>query len=60
MKITLQTFFIFTFFTLISGCATPPPDIDEKEFSDMPWNTPKQWEGSRQVPGIGGLPGRGI
>lgn len=38
---------------LLCGCATPEdPYHDEKEYSDMPWNTPQQWEGSRQIPGM--------
>ncbi len=37
----------------LCGCATPADDYrDEKEYSDMPWNTPQQWEGSRQIPGM--------
>jgi len=37
----------------LCGCATPDDDYrDEKEYSDMPWNTPQQWEGSRQIPGM--------
>ena len=40
------------------GCATIPADYEDAEFSDMPWNTPKEWEGSRQIPGLSG-PGRG-
>ena len=43
---------------LLCGCATPEdPYHDEKEYSDMPWNTPQQWEGSRQIPGMGGAGG---
>ena len=38
------------------GCATDDGYHDEKEYSDMPWNTPQQWEGSRQIPGMS--PGR--
>jgi starvation-inducible outer membrane lipoprotein len=38
---------------VLCGCATPPNDYhDEKEYSDMPWNTPQQWEGSRSIPGM--------
>ena len=39
---------------LLSGCATPVNEEGvEKEYSDMPWNTPAQWEGSRSIPGMG-------
>ncbi len=41
----------------ISGCASNDSIQDEKEFSDMPWNTPQQWEGSKQMPGMGGFGG---
>ena len=47
------------FINLISGCASSSYIKDEKEFSDMPWNTPQQWEGTKQMPGgLGGM-GRG-
>ncbi len=37
----------------LCGCATTDNGYrDEKEYSDMPWNTPQQWEGSRQIPGM--------
>ena len=36
----------------LCGCATTDDYHDEKEYSDMPWNTPQQWEGSRQIPGM--------
>ncbi|MDF7823161.1 hypothetical protein P4B35_03995 [Pontiellaceae bacterium B12227] len=40
---------------LLAGCATPDDEYnDEQEYSNMPWNTPQQWEGSRSVPGLGG------
>ena len=48
-------YFIIILFILLSGCASNDLIQDEKEFSDMPWNTPQQWEGQRQMPGIGGL-----
>jgi len=39
----------------LSGCATPENEYqDEQEYSNMPWNTPQQWEGSRSIPGLGG------
>jgi len=34
---------------LLSGCQTPPVD-DE---SQMPWNTPQDWESSPMMPGYG-------
>jgi len=40
----------------LCGCATNDGYHDEKEYSDMPWNTPQSWEGSRQIPGMS--PGR--
>lgn len=44
---------------LLAGCATSDDDfIDEQEYSNMPWNTPQQWEGSPSVPGLSG-PGGG-
>lgn len=37
----------------LSGCATPEDQYnDEQEYSNMPWNTPQQWEGSRSIPGL--------
>jgi uncharacterized lipoprotein YajG len=40
---------------MIGGCATNDDAyIDEQEYSNMPWNTPQQWEGSRSVPGLSG------
>jgi len=36
----------------LGGCASDRTYRDEKEYSDMPWNTPQQWEGSRQLPGM--------
>ena len=36
-----------------AGCASNDGDFhDEQEYSDMPWNTPQQWEGSPSVPGL--------
>ena len=60
MKLLIHTFIITVFFTLLIGCASVATYEDDQEFSDMPLNTPKSWEGSRQIPGIGGLPGRGM
>jgi len=59
MKI-LTPIFVLLATLALSGCATPTDDYhDDKEYSDMPWNTPQQWEGSRQVPGLGGGGGGG-
>ena len=38
--------------TLFCGCASDEGYRDEQEYSNMPWNTPQQWEGSRQLPGM--------
>jgi hypothetical protein len=38
----------------LSGCATNDEYLDDQEYSNMPWNTPQQWEGSRQIPGLSG------
>ena len=35
-----------------SGCATNDEYRDEKEYSDLPWNTPQQWERGPSVPGL--------
>ncbi|MFL2859139.1 MAG: hypothetical protein ACJ0BW_00165 [Pontiellaceae bacterium] len=59
MKI-LNLFIALIFIYVLTGCASSSYIEDEKEFSDMPWNTPKQWEGTRQMPGgLGGMSGRG-
>jgi hypothetical protein len=40
---------------LLTGCSTPTyEDGTPKEYSDMPWNTPAQWEGSVGIPGMNG------
>jgi hypothetical protein len=40
---------------VLGGCATNDNDfVDEQEYSNMPWNTPQQWEGSPSVPGLSG------
>jgi outer membrane biogenesis lipoprotein LolB len=36
---------------LLAGCASDGYR-DDKEYSDMPWNTPQSWEGSRSIPGL--------
>ena len=33
----------------LTGCATTR---DDREYSDMPWNTPAGWEGTVGVPGL--------
>jgi len=39
----------------VVGCSTPMnSDGTKKEYSDMPWNTPASWEGSMNIPGMGG------
>ena len=38
----------------LTGCATNDEYEDPQEYSNMPWNTPQDWEGSRSVPGLGG------
>ena len=39
----------------LGGCASTDNDyIDEQEYSNMPWNTPQQWEGSPSIPGLSG------
>jgi len=40
--------------SLCAGCASNDDYIEDEEYSNMPWNTPQQWEGSRSVPGFGG------
>lgn len=35
---------------LLASCATGDPDRE----SDLPWNTPQQWEGAPGIPGFGG------
>ncbi|MEE9367573.1 MAG: hypothetical protein V3V05_01790 [Pontiella sp.] len=44
---------------MLSGCASTDDYNDDEEYSNMPWNTPQQWEGSRSVPGLGGSGGGG-
>jgi hypothetical protein len=39
---------------MVTGCATTDEYHDDQEYSNMPWNTPQQWEGSRSIPGLGG------
>ena len=39
----------------LGGCATNEGAyVDEQEYSNMPWNTPQQWEGSPSIPGLSG------
>ena len=56
-KIILSLTILLAF--ILFGCASSDSIQDEKEFSDMPWNTPQQWEGQKQLPGMGGMPGQG-
>jgi hypothetical protein len=52
MKTFCSLLAVAALFTL-GGCATPDDDfVDEQEYSNMPWNTPQQWEGSPSVPGL--------
>ena len=38
---------------VLAGCSTPTyEDGTKREYSDMPWNTPAQWEGSMNIPGM--------
>ena len=37
-------------FLFLLGCATTDPNAD----SDLPWNTPQQWEGAPSIPGLNG------
>lgn len=42
-------------FAGLTGCRAPDDQYhDDAEYSDMPWNTPQDWEGSKSMPGIGG------
>ncbi len=37
---------------VLCGCASTDEYRDDQEYSNMPWNTPQKWEGSRQLPGL--------
>ncbi len=54
MKKTANAFYLIAALATLAlcGCATTDEYRDEKEFSDMPWNTPQSWEGSRSIPGL--------
>jgi hypothetical protein len=56
MKTTKNIIYLFiaTATLILSGCATSDDYRDEREYSDMPWNTPQTWEGSRSIPGLSG------
>jgi hypothetical protein len=55
MKTAFKILFLLAAVAALNGCATSDDEYrDEKEYSDMPWNTPQQWEGSRSIPGMGG------
>jgi len=45
------TLLVAALLLLLCGCASDDYR-DEKEYSDIPWNTPQQWEGSRSIPGM--------
>jgi PBP1b-binding outer membrane lipoprotein LpoB len=54
IKIILTLFAAATM-VLLTGCAAPDNEYhDEQEYSNMPWNTPQDWEGSRSIPGMSG------
>jgi PBP1b-binding outer membrane lipoprotein LpoB len=51
----ILTLFTVTATVFLTGCATPDDQYhDEQEYSNMPWNTPQDWEGSRSIPGMSG------
>ena len=54
MNTASKTFYLFAAAAtlVLCGCASTEGYRDDKEYSDMPWNTPQQWEGSRQLPGM--------
>lgn len=40
---------------VLGGCATKNDAYnDDPEYSNMPWSTPQQWEGSPTIPGLSG------
>jgi len=47
-----RAFALLSGITLLSlaGCASIDPNAE----SDLPWNTPQQWEGAPSIPGMGG------
>ena len=54
MKTSFKIIYMLAATTALTlcGCATNDDYQDDKEYSDMPWNTPQQWEGSRSIPGM--------
>jgi hypothetical protein len=48
----LSYLFVAAAVLALCGCASNDDYHDDKEYSDMPWNTPQSWEGSRQIPGM--------
>jgi hypothetical protein len=36
----------------LAGCLTTGYEGDE--YSDLPWNTPAEWEGTTSIPGLSG------
>ncbi|MEI6892075.1 MAG: hypothetical protein V5783_07890 [Pontiella sp.] len=50
---TILALFTVTASLMLTGCATTANEYDdEQEYSNMPWNTPQQWEGSSSIPGL--------
>jgi len=46
---------LILFAAVLAGCTAPTyDDGTEREYSDMPWNTPATWEGTPGVPGLNG------
>jgi type IV pilus biogenesis protein CpaD/CtpE len=54
MKILFEIHYLLAVAATLAlcGCASTDEYQDNKEYSDMPWNTPQQWEGSRSIPGM--------
>jgi hypothetical protein len=54
MKTSFNIIYLLAASTILAlcGCASTDEYRDDKEYSDMPWNTPQQWEGSRSIPGM--------
>lgn len=36
----------------LSACTTPKPGAEDDPSSDIPWNTPQNWEGTLPMPGM--------
>lgn len=55
MNITSKILFLFATVAMLTlcGCATQDNGyVDEKEYSDMPWATPENWEAAPTLPGM--------